>query len=104
MVDERNVSEGYKVTEVGIIPDDWDVIDFNDCFELLPSNTFSRSELNYNFGDFKNIHYGDILIKFPAILDCSAMEIPFININHMIKNNRAIVKDGDIIFADTAED
>lgn len=104
MVDERKVPEGYKVTEVGVIPDEWEVIDFNDCFELLPNNTFSRSELNYNCGDFKNIHYGDILIKFPAILDCSAMEIPFINTNHVIKNNRALVKDGDIIFADTAED
>lgn len=104
MVDERKVPVGYKVTEVGIIPDEWEVIDFNDCFELLPNNTFSRSELNYNCGDFKNIHYGDILIKFSAILDCSAMEIPFINTNHLIKNNRALVKDGDIIFADTAED
>lgn len=104
MVDERKVPEGYKVTEVGVIPDEWEVIVFNDCFELLPNNTFSRSELNYNCGDFKNIHYGDILIKFPAILDCSAMEIPFINTNHVIKNNRALVKDGDIIFADTAED
>lgn len=104
MVDERKVPEGYKVTEVGIIPEEWEVIDFNDCFELLPNNTFSRAELNYNCGDFKNIHYGDILIKFPAILDCSAMEIPFINTSHVIKNNRALVKDGDIIFADTAED
>ena len=25
MVDERKVPEGYKVTEVGVIPEDWDV-------------------------------------------------------------------------------
>lgn len=34
MVDERKVSEGYKVTEVGIIPDDWEVKTFGEVLKV----------------------------------------------------------------------
>ncbi|MEY8521350.1 hypothetical protein [Lactococcus taiwanensis] len=29
----------------------------------------SRALLNYDEGDIKSVHYGDILIKYPAILN-----------------------------------
>lgn len=34
MVDERNVSEGYKVTEDGIIPEDWEVKTFGEVLKV----------------------------------------------------------------------
>lgn len=98
------VRDGYKKTEIGVLPEDWELIKFEDCFELLPNNTLSRAELNYDFGDVRNIHYGDILMSFPSILNCSVIELPFINSGHIVKNNRSFLINGDVIIADTAED
>ena len=52
------VKTGYKQTEIGILPDAWDTITFENCFTILPNNTLSRAELNYNSGEVQNIHYG----------------------------------------------
>lgn len=39
------VKTGYKQTEIGILPDAWDTITFENCFTILPNNTLSRAEL-----------------------------------------------------------
>ncbi len=97
------VKEGYKETEIGIIPEDWAVILFGNCFKMLPNNTLSRSKLNDDIGTVKNIHYGDILIRFNNILNCSNEKIPYMA--NVPKNvNPMLLKDGDIVIADTAED
>lgn len=80
----------------------WDMISFNECFEILSNNTLPRAELNYSSGSIRNIHYGDILVKFSEILDCETEILPFINNGVMI--NSTALKDGDILLADTAED
>ena len=33
----------------------------------VPTNNLSRSKLNYENGNVKNIHYGDILVKFDSV-------------------------------------
>lgn len=98
------VKTGYKQTEIGILPDTWDTITFENCFTILPNNTLSRAELNYNSGEVQNIHYGDILVKFPAVLDCSAEGLPYINAENTTKDSKGFLRDGDLIVADTAED
>ena len=98
------VKPGYKQTEIGVLPESWDSITFEDCFSILPNNTLSRAELNYNGGEVRNIHYGDILVKFPAVLDCSAEGLPYINKENVPKASKGFLRDGDLIMADTAED
>lgn len=98
------VKPGYKQTEIGILPELWDTITFEDCFAILPNNTLSRAELNYNGGEVRNIHYGDILVKFSAVLDCSAEGLPYINKENSAKTSKGFLRDGDLIMADTAED
>ena len=44
--------------------ENWEVKEFKEIFSNLPNNTLSRAELNYQTGLFKNVHYGDVLIKF----------------------------------------
>ena len=95
---------GYKQTEIGVLPDSWDTITFEECFTILPNNTLSRAELNYNGGEVQNIHYGDILVKFPAVLDCSTEGLPYINKENVSKASKGFLRDGDLIMADTAED
>ena len=99
---EVEESSGYKMTELGLIPSDWEVKTFGELFDILPNNTLSRAELNEDSGSFKNIHYGDVLVKFPEWIDCSKNTLPFINSG--AKFNHTALQDGDVIIADTAED
>lgn len=87
-----------------MIPEEWDVQTFSDTFRILNNNTFSRAELNYASGSFKNIHYGDVLILFPEVLDCNRDDVPFINEDVRLSGSAQILQDGDIVIADTAED
>ena len=97
------VKKGYKETEIGVIPKEWKTISFKECFKTLSNNTLSRAELNDNAGTVKNIHYGDILIKYNSILDCSNEKIPYIN-KPSQNVFSMLLEDGDLIIADTAED
>lgn len=98
------VRDGYKNTEMGPIPEDWDTLTFRECFETLPNNTLSRAELNDLGGTVKNIHYGDVLIRFPAVLDCRREALPYVNPEHAGRLGAAFLRDGDVVIADTAED
>lgn len=94
----------YKQTELGLIPDDWEVKSLGEIFEFRPNNTFTRDCLNDSKGKYQNVHYGDVLIKYPSILDCSKETIPFINEGINVKFSKYGIVEGDIIIADTAED
>lgn len=95
---------GIKKTDAGIIPEEWEVQSFSDTFRILNNNTFSRAELNYDSGQFRNIHYGDVLILYPEVLDCTRADVPFINEGAKISRSAQTLQDGDIVMADTAED
>lgn len=95
---------GMKNTEIGMIPEEWDVQNFSDTFRVLNNNTYSRAELNYYSGQFRNIHYGDVLILFPEVLDCAREDVPYINDGVRIANSAQPLQDGDVVIADTAED
>lgn len=95
---------GMKKTEIGMLPEEWDVQSFSDTFRVLNNNTYSRAELNYDSGQFKNIHYGDVLILFPEVLDCTREDVPYINDGVRISSSAQPLQDGDVVMADTAED
>ena len=94
--------EGYKKSEIGVVPKEWDVKPFGDVFKILSNNTLSRDCLNYHSGSIKNIHYGDVLILFPEVLDCTRDDIPYINSD--VSLTGMSLNEGDIIISDTAED
>lgn len=84
---------------------DWQTASFSDVFTQLKNNTLSRACLNYESGTIKNIHYGDVLIKFDSVVDVNSSMVPYINNNIDIElNSFNTLSNGDIIFADTAED
>lgn len=85
--------------------DPWEQRKFSDVFRGLQNNTLSRADLNYDQGDIKNVHYGDVLIKFGEYIDVSSAELPYINDSSIeTRFAKSLLKDGDIIIADTAED
>lgn len=91
-------------TEIGDIPVDWELQTFDETFRVLSNNTLSRENLNNRSGAVKNIHYGDILTKFPEVLDCNEEEIPYVNDLSLLSSSTQLLQDGDIVIADTAED
>ena len=98
-----NVPQGYKQTELGIIPEDWEVKPFSQIFDMYPNNSYPRDCMNDSRGVVRNIHYGDVLIKYPTIVDAEKCAIPYLNEDVKIKLQK-LVQSGDIIIADTAED
>ena len=79
---------------------------FSEVFELLQNNTFSRECLTDENTDVLNVHYGDILVKYGSVVDPDIDTVPFIKSETDISkfSNSSYLQDGDIIFADTAED
>ena len=85
--------------------DDWELRKFDECFNFpVSTNSLSRALLNYDEGDIKSVHYGDILIKYPAILNIKNDKIPYITGGKLEKYKSSLLENGDLIFADAAED
>ena len=85
--------------------DPWEQRKLDDAFEFtVPNNTLSRAELNQENGSVMDVHYGDVLIKYGAVLDAQYDELPFITEKTKEDFKGALLQDGDIIIADTAED
>ncbi|SUC36996.1 EcoKI restriction-modification system protein HsdS [Providencia rustigianii] len=84
---------------------EWEQKPFRGCFDNIPNNTLSRAELNYEHGIARNVHYGDVLIRFGEILDASDASLPFITDENLVyKQKHAALRNGDIVIADAAED
>lgn len=69
----------------------------------LRTNTLARAFLSDNDGEVLNVHYGDVLIKYGSLLNAAKDDIPHIK-GSKAKDYSDFIQDGDIIFADTAED
>ena len=71
----------------------------------MPNNTLSRADLNSAEGKLRNVHYGDILTKYRERIDASLTEFPYISDpDTASKYMNATLQEGDVVFADTAED
>ena len=102
-VSSSNGIEKYPRLRFSEFVDKWNEIKFSDLFSYIPNNTFSRADLNYELGEYKNVHYGDVLIRFGPILDAGSEALPYITGCDNCKKE-SLLMDGDVIIADTAED
>ena len=83
----------------------WEQRKLGDCFDFLQNNTLPRADLNLESGSARNIHYGDILIKFGDCLGLGSDKLPFVDDESILsKYVNSTLRVGDVIFADTAED
>ena len=92
----------FKADDGSEFPE-WEEKSFSDVFENLNNSTFSRDCLNYETGNVKYIHYGDILIKFGFVIDVQSSNVPYVN-EDLNCEKYASLSEGDIVIADTAED
>ena len=95
----------FKDDEGRVFPE-WAGCRMGDLYSFKVTNSFSRENLNYEIGEVKNIHYGDIHTKFQTLFDIKKELVPFINtdisIDRIAETNYC--QEGDLIFADASED
>lgn len=84
----------------------WEKNKFSQIYSFRVTNSFSRDDLNYEEGEVKNIHYGDIHTKFQTLFDVTKEDVPFINPDISIKriSSDNYCKTSDMVFADASED
>ena len=107
MLEKMFPKNGSNVPEIRFkgFTEAWEQRKFGEVFDCtVPNNTLSRAELSYDEGTVLNVHYGDVLIKYGSVLDVQKDDIP--RIPHRCREdfNGALLQDGDVIIADTAED
>ncbi len=96
------VAKGHKNTEIGVIPEDWEIMTYDDVFIFLKTATYSRAELTEN-DNIGYVHYGDIHTKCQSYyLDLDTIILPTISFDQL--KNYAYIQNGDIIVADASED
>ena len=107
MLEKMFSKDGADVPEIRFkgFTEAWEQRKFDKVFDGLQNNTLSRADLNYESGTVKNVHYGDVLIKFGDYIDASKIDLPYISDDTKAdKFKSSFLQDGDIIIADTAED
>lgn len=92
---------GMKQTELGEIPEDWEIRTYGGTFRFLPTVSNSRSDLTEE-GEFLYFHYGDIHTRLHGGVDVAQTPIPCIAVEKVRVGSR--VNDGDLIMADASED
>lgn len=107
MLDKMFPQNGASVPKIRFkgFTDPWEQRKLDEAFDFtVPNNTLSRAELNQESGSVRNVHYGDVLIKYGSVLDAQNDELPFITGRSKDDFKGALLQNGDIIIADTAED
>ncbi len=86
--------------------EEWVLNKLGNVYSFITTNSYSRDDLNYQRGEVKNIHYGDIHTKFSTLFDITKENVPFINESTPLDKFKQenYCKERDIIFADASED
>ena len=95
---------GYKQTEVGVIPEEWEVKAFEKLFNFGGGYSASRDQLSSEGHCY--LHYGDIHGATKTTVDVSAdyQDIPKLNIPLKRVASKSLLEDGDVVFVDASED
>lgn len=97
---EGGVAKGYKKSELGDIPEDWDISTYGQVFSFLSTSTNARSDLS-DTGEYGYIHYGDIHTKWNNNLNLENSSVPRISSDLV---SSSFIEEGDLIMADASED
>lgn len=98
------VRPGYKQTEIGVIPEDWEVQRLGDLFAFSGGFPASRAQLSDEGHCY--LHYGDIHVASKATIDTSTdlQYIPRLMVPLREVPPRSLLEDGDVVFVDASED
>lgn len=94
------VEKGYKETEIGVFPKDWDLITVDKIFTFYSTSNYSKAQMTLA-GEVGCIHYGLIHAIPNSTYDVQD------GIKYFISQEQAkyeIIKNGDIVMVDASED
>ena len=101
----QNIKQGYRQSEIGILPQDWEVVRLGEVCEFLKTYQNARSDLNDN-DEINYIHYGEIHTKYEHFIDFAKAKLPKINAKKLAKELQSITfcQNGDLVVVDASED
>jgi len=84
----------------------WSASTFADLYSFKRTNSLSRDRLNYDDGEIRNIHYGDIHTRFRSLFRLADEDVPYIDRDAWANgpNDDVFCEEGDIVLADASED
>ncbi|MEO7098763.1 MAG: restriction endonuclease subunit S [Luteolibacter sp.] len=85
---------------------EWEEKRYADIYTFQNTNSYSRDLLNYDDGEVRNIHYGDIHTKFKSNFYLTDEKVPFIKpeVNLLRISDACYCRVGDLVIADASED
>lgn len=97
-------SIGCRQTEVGPIPQDWELKPLGDLFTFSGGYSASRAQLSDEGHCY--LHYGDIHGSTRTFVDAcdDHQRIPKLDIPLGHVSPKSVLKDGDVVFVDASED
>jgi type I restriction enzyme, S subunit len=98
------IKPGYKQTDVGSIPKDWQVKPLDDLFTFSGGLSASRAQLGKN--GYCYLHYGDIHTSTKSVVDVEAqqLDLPKLDVRISAIPRKSMLADGDVVFVDASED
>ena len=94
------LKEGYKQTDVGVIPEDWELLELPKLYSIERNASYSRAD-TVNNGPVKYLHYGDIHTGLSGLIHRN--EIPEA-ISQDDSKGYHLLCSGDVVLADASED
>ena len=98
------VKSGYRQTEVGVIPQEWEIDAIGDAFDISGGFSASRDQLSSH--GYCYLHYGDIHKSIKSFIDVRLeyLDIPKLDVPLSRISSKSFLSDGDIVFVDASED
>ncbi len=92
------------MTEMGVIPEDWEVKNWGNLFDFGGGYSASRDQLSSK--GYCYLHYGDIHTSSKTIVDVRAdyQNIPKLDVPIKRISAKSLLEDGDVVFVDASED
>ena len=87
---------GYKLTEVGVLPEEWDILSIDEIFQFHSTSNFSKAEM-LTEGEIGCFHYGLIHSIPNNNYDISK------GLKYFVTKKQAkyeFVKDGDVVMVE----
>jgi len=85
---------------------EWTAPQISDLYVFKRTNSLPRASLNYEAGEYKNIHYGDIHTQFAPLFRVRSERVPYVDPGAAPGgfNDKDLCEAGDIVLADASED
>ncbi len=100
-IKDTHIPPGYKKSEVGVIPEEWEVKKIGEKAIFLKTASLPRKQL-LTEGTICYVHYGDIHTSDNVFLDLHKTTLPFAPSIYVGTVDR--LQEGDLVFVDASED